>query len=74
MDRGPADVSCSGVLRKAHHLVFISKAASENLDVRAEELIKKAKSQQRCFLSDALVGVIVEAICNLLDIIPAPTS
>lgn len=39
MDRGPADVSFTGVLREAHHLVFISK--TENLDMHKDELIKK---------------------------------
>lgn len=41
MDRGPADISFSGMLREAHHLVFISKTASKNLDMHMDELIKE---------------------------------
>lgn len=75
MDRGSADVSVSGVLREAHHLVFISKTASENLDMRVDELIKQ-KISVMLFEFKSLVSIPYVKhfeYCNFLDVIYAAT-
>lgn len=71
MDRGPADVSLSGVLREAHQqLVFISKTVSENLDMQMDELIKE---QNFSNASSILKLCDLEKHCNLSDTIYAST-